>query len=81
MSKEQHTHESDCMSPGELAKEVGVRPQMIYNYISAGRIEAFKCEEHERWCILLLHAQTWINKRVAKEEAKYESIQKQLKGG
>lgn len=81
MSKERHNLESDCISPSVLAHEIGVPAQMIYNYISAGRILGFKCKKHGRWCITEQNAQNWINKRVTKQEAKYKEIQKQLKGG
>lgn len=81
MSKEQPIPESRCVSPGELAAKAGVPPQMIYNYISAGRIPAAKCSDHARWCIDIDDAVNWMLERREKEKAKYDKIQRQLKGG
>lgn len=70
-----------CVKPKDLAKEVGVRPQMIYNYIAAGRIPAARCSEHNgTLCINKDDAQVWLDVREAKAKAKYEEIQRQLRG-
>ena len=73
--------EDRCVRPRELAEMAGVRPQMIYNYIAAGRIPAIRCSQHEdQYCIDKDDAQDWLDARAAKELAKYEKIQAQLRG-
>ena len=71
----------DCVRPRELAKTAGVKPQMIYNYISAGRIKARPCEDHDNTlCIDADVAQAWLDARAAKAKKKYDQIQKELRG-
>ncbi len=71
----------DCVRPRELAKQAGVQPQMIYNYISAGRIKASPCGDHEGMlCVDADEAQAWLDVREAKARKKYEQIQKELRG-
>ena len=69
-----------CVRPKELAEMAGVRPQMIYNYIAADRIPAVRCDQHKGWCIDRDDAWDWLEAREAKAQAKYEKIQKQLRG-
>ncbi len=70
-----------CIRPRELAKQAGVKPQMIYNYIAAGRIEAEPCGDHDgTLCIEQDVAQAWLDAREAKARAKYEQIQRELRG-
>lgn len=72
---------SECVRPKELADMAGVRPQMIHNYISAGRIPVAPCEPHKGTrCIAKNDAQAWLDVREAKAKAKYEEIQRQLRG-
>ncbi len=67
--------------PRELAKQAGVQPQMIYNYISAGRLQARPCEDHNgTLCIDTAVAETWLAAREAKAKKKYDQIQKELRG-
>ncbi len=73
----------DCVRPRELAKQAGVKPQMIYNYISAGRIQAWNHigGDHDgTLCIEAGVAQAWLDARAAKAKKKYEQIQRELKG-
>ncbi len=71
----------DCVRPRELAKQAGVKPQMIYNYISAGRLQARTCNDHNgTLCIDTDVAQAWLDAREEKARKKYEQIQKELRG-
>ena len=71
----------DCVRPRELAKQAGVQPQMIYNYISAGRIQGRNCSDHDGTiCIDADVAEAWLAAREAKAKAKYDQIQKELRG-
>ncbi len=73
--------EEHCVRPKELADMAGVKPQMIYNYISAGRISAVQCSDHDDMlCIDKDDAQAWLDAREAKAKAKYDKIQRQLRG-
>ena len=70
-----------CVRPKELAEMAGVRPQMVYNYITAGRIPAVRCSDHnDTLCVDKDDAQAWLDAREAKAKAKYEEIQRQLRG-
>ena len=70
-----------CIRPKELAQMIGVRPQMIFNYISAGRIPAYRCDDHNgQWCINSWDVEAFIQARTDKEQAKYDKIQRQLEG-
>jgi hypothetical protein len=54
---------------------------MVYNYISAGRIPAARCEEHEgTLCITKEDAEAWLTIRREKEQAKKDAIKRQLRG-
>lgn len=71
----------ECISPRDLAKRAGVRPQMIYNYLLAERIPSHACAEgHTTICINLKEAEDWLDIREAKARVKYEAIQRQLRG-
>lgn len=73
--------EERCVRPKELADMAGVRPQMIYNYIAAGRIPAILCDQHDgHFCIDRDDAHDWLQARQDKADAKYEKIQRQLRG-
>ncbi len=68
-------------TPSELAKKAGVPRQMIFNYIAAGRIYAERGEHTDgRWMIPNEVAHDFLTKREAKATAKYEEIQRQLRG-
>jgi hypothetical protein len=59
----------------------GVQPQMIHNYISAGRIPAIRCTQHSGTrCIDTDDAKAWLDKRDAKEAEKMKRIKRQLRG-
>ncbi len=71
----------DCVRPRELAKTAGVKSQMIYNYISAGRIKARRHDEHDgTLCIEAAVADAWLQARADKAQKKYEQIQRELRG-
>jgi len=70
-----------CVRPKELADMAGGRPQMVYNYIAAGRIPAVRCSDHKNMiCVDKDDAQAWLDERANKAQAKYEEIQRQLRG-
>ena len=70
-----------CVRPIELAEMAGVQPQMIHNYISAGRIPAIRCTQHGGTrCIDIDDAKEWLDKREAKEAEKKKRIKRQLRG-
>ena len=71
----------EFVTPNELAKKAGVPRQMIFNYIAAGRIAAIRSEEHYgRWMIRRDEADLFLGDREAKATAKYDAIQRQLRG-
>ena len=73
--------EERCVRPKDLAAMAGVRPQMVYNYISAGRIPAVRCSDHnDTLCVDISDAWDWLDARQAKADKKYEEIQRQLRG-
>jgi len=73
--------EERCVRPKNLAAMAGVKPQMVYNYISAGRILAVRCSDHNNTlCVDMDDAKAWLDARQDKADAKYEEIQRQLRG-
>jgi predicted site-specific integrase-resolvase len=66
------------ITPSELAKRAGVRRQMIFNYLAAGRIVG----EHtpDRWRIEEEEAERWLTERNNRLKAKQDKIKRQLRG-
>lgn len=64
--------------PLELARVIGITPQVIYNYIRTGRIK------HElvngKIVIPITAANEYLNKRFEKEKRKHEQIERELNG-
>jgi hypothetical protein len=68
--------ESDTLTPIQVAKLAGVRPQMVYNYISNKLIPAHR-NDAGKWAVNRADAEAWVAKytarkaeRVAAAEAK-----------
>lgn len=59
------------LSPIEVAKLAGVRPQMVYNYINAGRIEATR-NEANKLRVTREVAEAWVAKYEANKVARAE---------
>jgi len=67
------------ITPGELAKEAGIRRQMVYNYISAERIPAFRDKaDSNRWKIKREDADAYLEYRKSKADKKKAEIERQL---
>lgn len=71
--------EREELTPGEVGKLVGVRRQMVYNYISAGRLPAHH-DQDGRWKVYVGDAEAWLEARKAKAKAKRDEIKRQLRG-
>lgn len=63
--------------PAELGNEAGCRKQMIYNYIRAGRLPAYR-DDNGRLRIRRADADAFIAARMAKARHKQEEIERQL---
>lgn len=76
------------ISPIVLANAVGIRPQMVYNYIRQGKIRTLEDSPHEGvttnstqhividWEVAVL----WVQKFVGRKVDKQERIEAQLRG-
>lgn len=80
MTKTQEVVESTTLSPIEVAKLAEVRPQMVYNYIHNGYIDAERDETTGKLRIDREVAEAWVAKyqankveREAKRAAKREA--------
>lgn len=75
--------DDDDVSPGQLAKMAGVKPQMIYNYIKQGLITAFINPQGKKR-IEKAVAEAWLEKYLTnkqeREEKKRAEIERQLNG-
>jgi predicted site-specific integrase-resolvase len=63
--------------PAELGNEAGCRKQMIYNYIRAGRLPAYR-DQDGRLSIRRADADVFLAARAAKAERKQDEIERQL---
>lgn len=77
MSKNQN-QTPDMLSPIEVAKLADVRPQMVYNYIRAGYIEAVRDEETGKLRVSREVAEAWVEKYLANKAAREEKRQAKL---
>ena len=78
------------VNPIVLAKLVGVRPQMVYNYIKKGKFTtedtegAFRSNSTQKKVIDLAVANAWaqgyLNRKVARETAQAEKVAAELAG-
>ena len=68
-----------CKTPGEVGEYIGVRRQMVYNYIAAKRLSAHKHEDG-RMYVTMEDMEFWHFARKAKEQRKKEAIRRQLDG-
>lgn len=59
------------VNPIVLAKCLGIRPQMVYNYIRAGRINAVKHNNTQKlvisWDDAIEFAQRYLNRKLVKQ--------------
>ena len=69
-----------CKTPSEVGEYIGVRRQMVYNYIAAKRLSAHKHDDG-RMYVTMEDMEFWRFSREAKAKAKKEAIERQLKGG
>jgi predicted transcriptional regulator len=71
------------LSPIQVAEMAGVRPQMVYNYISGGRIEAFR-NDAGKLRITVENAEAWIEKyqtnKVVREQKRQAKLEAELNG-
>jgi hypothetical protein len=70
--------EHGVVTPIELANAVGKRPQMIYNYIRAGRIAAHRNDETQKLVINLEDAQGFVRQVLNKDKGKAAQVNQQL---
>lgn len=70
---------SDHVAPIALAKQLGMRPQMVYNYIRAGKIQA-QTNGDGRLYIEQQEADRWASEVLAKRKQKKDAIERQLSG-
>ena len=77
MTKKEPLPLPDMVAPSQLAKLAGVPRQMIFNYLGAGHITGVR---NDRWMIPREEAERFLNAREAKAKAKYDQIQRQLRG-
>lgn len=66
------------VSPSQLAKMAGVKPQMIYNYIAGGMIEAFLNAQGKKR-ITREEAERWLNKYLTNKEERNKQRKDQLR--
>jgi len=59
------------VNPIVLAKCLGIRPQMVYNYIKAGRIPSVKHNSTQKiviqWDVAVEFAQRYLNRKLRKQ--------------
>lgn len=67
------------VTPIGLAKAVGVTPQVIYNYLRSGRIEG-RTNDTGKKVIPRPALYDYIEKRLAKEQARQEQLERELRG-
>jgi hypothetical protein len=71
--------EHKVMTPRELAHAVGIRPQVIYNYLKTERI-GFELNSSGKKVIPRDEVYEYLRARLTKEQAKAERIIKELRG-
>lgn len=65
------------VSPSQLAKLAGVKPQMIYNYITQGLIECF-INDHGRKRIEADVANEWLDKYLTNKREREANARRQI---
>jgi len=76
--------ELTTLSPIQVAQLAGVRPQMVYNYIKAGYIEATRDEESGKLRVDIEVANAWVEKyhtnKAVREEKRQAKLEAELAG-
>jgi hypothetical protein len=70
----------DVVNPIVLARAIGVRPQMIYNYIRDGRIKSVRHNNTQKLAIELPEALRFLAARMTREAAKKALLEAQKAG-
>jgi hypothetical protein len=68
------------VNPIMLAKALGVRPQMIYNYIRDGKIKTVDRNNTQKITIDVLEAERWAQTYLGRKAAKAAKIEAELRG-
>lgn len=68
------------VNPIELARAIGVRPQMIYNYIRTGKISAVRQNNTQKLFIPEAVAYDFASKYLSRKAKKQNEIEAQLAG-
>jgi len=68
----------EFVTPLELSRCCGIKPQVIYNYIRTNRIAGTRV--NGKILISWAEATEYLNKRYAKEQRKAEQIERELNG-
>jgi hypothetical protein len=72
--------EAGVVNPIELAKAMDVRPQMLYNYIRNGRLQARLTADTQKFVIDLDVALKFAQRYIGKQLAKQAQIERELRG-
>lgn len=72
--------ENGVVNPIELARAIGIKPQMVYNYIRNGKLLVRSSLETQKMVIPLDSALDFVSRRMDKDVAKKVKIQKELRG-
>ena len=68
----------DIVGPIELAKAIGVKPQMIYNYIRNNRINGVHHNSTQKLVISIDGAAEFVAKRLTREANKRAKVEAEL---
>jgi hypothetical protein len=70
--------ELGVVNPIEFAKLLGVRPQMIYNYIRSGKIKAAKHNNTQKLYIEADEADRFAREYLGRKQARAQQIEREL---